>query len=239
MYRETSGRSVAKALSYRLSGSLTTVLVAYLFTREAGLALTIGGLDVVFKLAVYFIHERIWNKIRFGRHEVKPIVVWITGLSGSGKTSIAAKVTERLRAMHFHVEHLDGDTVRQLFPSTGFSKHDVDEHIRRVGYLASKLEAHGVFVVASFISPYGESRDFVRGLCRNFVLVHLATPVEVCEKRDTQGLFAKARRGEISHFPGVDLIYEPPSNPSLVLDTSVVSVDDAVDRLMVELNARL
>ena|SRR5436190_1933424 len=239
MYKETASRSVAKTITYRLSGSLTTVLIAYLFTGRAGLALTIGGLDVVFKLVVYFLHERLWDKIRFGKHEVKPVVVWITGLSGSGKTSIAAMVAERLRAMHFHVEHLDGDSVRQLFPATGFTKPDVEEHIRRVGYLASKLEQNGVFVVASFISPYSESRDFVRTLCRDFVLVHLSTPVEVCEQREKRGLYAKARRGEISHFPGVDLKYDPPLNPSLVLDTSKISLESSVERIMAELSPRL
>ncbi len=239
MYKETAGRSIAKALSYRLSGSLTTVLIAYLFIGRAGIAFTIGALDVAFKLTVYFLHERVWDRIRFGKHEVKPVVIWITGLSGSGKTSLAAEVTRRLQSMHYHVEHLDGDTVRQLFPDTGFTRHDVEEHIRRVGYLASKLEQHGVFVVASFISPYHESRAFVRSLCRNFILVHLSTPVEVCELRETRGLFAKARRGELSNFPGVDLQYETPPDAHLVLDTSNVSLGDAVNSLMNAVTLRI
>ena len=95
-------------------------------------------------------------------------MLWFTGLSGSGKSTIAARV-EELDRRGGPVEYLDGDAIREIFPATGFTREDRDEHIRRVGYLASRLERHGVTVVASFVSPYRESRDFVRGLCRDFV----------------------------------------------------------------------
>ena len=239
MYKETSSRSVAKAISYRITGSLTTVLIAYFLTGRVSVALTIAGLDVVVKIGVYFLHERLWDKIHFGKKEIKPFVVWITGLAASGKTSIAKLVTERLKTMNYHVEHLDGDTVRQLFPATGFTRPEVEEHIKRVGHLASRLEQNGVFVVASFISPFNESREFIRDLCGNFILVHLSTPAEECEKRDTRGLYARARRGEIRHFAGVDLEYESPVDAHVVLDTSRLSLDAAVDRIMAELNKHI
>ena len=109
--------------------------------------------------------------------------------------------------------------MRDIFPATGFTRPERDAHIRRVGYLASTLEKNGVFVVASFVSPYEASRQFVRSLCSNFVEVYVATPLEECERRDVKGLYARARRGEIANFTGIDDPYEPPASPELVIDT--------------------
>ena len=159
-------------------------------------------------------------------------MIWFTGLSGSGKSTVAHWVAEKLRADGRAVEMLDGDAIRAVFPMTGFTKPERDAHVRRVGYLASRLEFHGVTVVASLVSPYRESRDFIRGLCRDFVEVHVSTPIEECERRDVKGLYAKARRGEIQSFTGVDDPYEPPVSPELVLDTSRMSVEDAGKRVI-------
>src|SRR6476661_5805797 len=101
-------------------------------------------------------------------------VLWFTGLSGSGKSTVASRVAEMLKCRGTDVEYLDGDAIRSVFPMTGFTREERNEHVRRTGFLASRLEAHGVTVVASFVSPYRESRDFVRGLCRNFVEIYVA-----------------------------------------------------------------
>jgi adenylylsulfate kinase len=159
------------------------------------------------------------------RRRLHPAVVWLTGLSGAGKSTIAAEVCRRLERRRLRVEWLDGDKIRDLFP-TGFTRPERDTHIRRVGYLASVLERHGVFVIASLVSPYAESRDFVRGLCRNFVEVHVATDLAECERRDVKGLYARARRGEIRNFTGIDDPYEPPARPELVIRPGA-SVEDA------------
>ncbi|MGH7321999.1 MAG: adenylyl-sulfate kinase [Candidatus Rokuibacteriota bacterium] len=153
-------------------------------------------------------------------------MLWFTGLSGSGKSTIARRVYEALLARGLKVEHLDGDAVRDLFP-TGFTKAERDVHIRRMGHLASRLEHHGVSVVASFVSPYTEARDYARRLCRNFVEVYVSTPLEECERRDAKGLYARARRGEIRNFTGIDDPYEPPERPELTIDTRETSVDKA------------
>ena len=166
-------------------------------------------------------------------------VVWFTGLSGSGKSSVAQWVAAELRSQGLPVETLDGDVIRRVFPNTGFSKSERDTHIRRAGYFASRLEFHGVTVIASFVSPDRESRDFVRDLCRNFVEVHVATPLEECERRDVKGLYAKARRGDIRDFAGISDPYEPPVSPELVVDTSLMSVEEAGRRVMDLLTARL
>jgi adenylyl-sulfate kinase len=165
-------------------------------------------------------------------------VVWFTGLSGSGKTTISRHVAADLKAHGAKVEALDGDAVRDVLPTTGFTRSERDEHIRRAGYMASRLEQHGVFVLASFVSPYRESRQFVRGLCRNFIEVYVSTPLEECERRDIKGLYARARRGEIANFTGIDDPYEAPIAPELVLDTTKLGVDEAGARVLTLLRSR-
>lgn len=160
-----------------------------------------------------------------------PCVLWFTGLSGAGKSTIADLVAAELRRRGHPVERLDGDTVRGMFPGTGFSREERNEHVRRIGFLASTLERHGVFVVASFISPYEESRRFVRGLCRQFVEVFVDTPLEECERRDVKGLYARARRGEVAQFTGITDAYEPPTQPELTLDTTGMTPDGAAQRV--------
>ena len=162
----------------------------------------------------------------------QPAVIWLTGLSGSGKSTIAERLVEEIRDLGVKVEHLDGDQVREVFPGTGFTKEARDMHIRRIGFTASKLEKNGVFVVASFISPYRESRDFVRRCCRNYKEIYLSTPLEVCEQRDPKGLYARARNGEIRNFTGIDDPYEIPENPLLKLDTSNISVEESVEAVL-------
>ena len=155
-------------------------------------------------------------------------VLWFTGLSGSGKSTIATRVHEALVRGGVDVEYVDGDALREGFPSTGFTRAEREEHLRRTGYMASRLAAHGVTVVASFVSPYRESRDFIRRLCPGFVEIYVATPLDECERRDVKGLYARARRGEIRNFTGIDDPYEAPERPELTLDTRVLSVDQAV-----------
>jgi 3'(2'), 5'-bisphosphate nucleotidase len=159
-------------------------------------------------------------------------VLWFTGLSGSGKSTIARRVVAELEAAGERVEYLDGDAIRELFPTTGFSRPERDAHIRRVGWLASRLEHHGVTVVTSLVSPYVESRRFVRSLCRRFVEIWISTPFEECARRDPKGLYARARAGEIRNFTGLDDPYEPPPNAELVIDTTDVTVDQAVVRVL-------
>jgi adenylylsulfate kinase len=155
-----------------------------------------------------------------------------TGLSGSGKSTIAARVVEQLKQQGRKVEYLDGDNIRDIFPATGFTRPERDSHIRRVGFVASRLEAHGVIAVTSLVSPYRDSRDFVRGLSRNFIEIWVSTPYEECERRDIKGLYAKARRGEVKNFTGLDDPYEPPARPDLEIDTRNVPVEAAVQKVL-------
>jgi adenylylsulfate kinase len=232
MYIETRARSLVKTISWRVAGTAVTAVLVFLFTKKLGVALAIGGFEAAGKLVVYFFHERAWNRISFGRRAIKPSVIWFTGLSGSGKSTIAQKVVGELQAQGFKTEYLDGDMLRQIFPRTGFSRQDREDHVKRAGFLASRLENQGIFVVASLISPYQSSRNEVRQLCRNFLEVYVSTPLEICEKRDPKGLYAKARRGEIKNFTGIDDPYEIPTRPELVIDTSQIDLQGASDLVL-------
>ena len=148
--------------------------------------------------------------------------IWFTGLSGSGKSSTAEVLTVLLMEHGRQVTVLDGDVVRtNLSKGLGFSKEDRDTNIRRIGFVVSEIVRHGGVVIAAAISPYKATRDDVRNVvgADRFIEVFVNTPLEVCEARDTKGMYAKARRGEIKDFTGIDDPYEAPENPEIELDT--------------------
>lgn len=238
MFIEQKRRSVIKTISWRIWATLTTVALVFLFVGEVKIALSIGAIEVLLKMVLYFAHERFWNKITFGKKEIDPAVFWFTGLSGSGKSTLSENFYAYLKKKGLRVEHLDGDSVRDIFPKTGFTKEDRDRHIKRIGFLASKLEKNGVIVIASFIAPYQETRDFVRNLCNNFIEVHVATPLDVCEKRDVKGLYKKVRNGEIKNFTGIDDPYEIPENPEIIIDTTNMEIEDSVNEVINYFNTR-
>lgn len=161
--------------------------------------------------------------------EARPgAVIWLTGLSGAGKTTISRALGQALTARGHAVELLDGDVLRQLMPGTGFSAEERDRHVRRTGVMASRLAHHGVTVVAALISPTAAARNFVRSMCPRFVEVYVSTPLEECERRDPKQLYARARRGDIQEFTGVSAPYEPPVDAEVVIDTRICSVDASV-----------
>src|SRR5918992_5783502 len=140
-------------------------------------------------------------------------VIWFTGLSGSGKTTIAHIVEDKLLVAGVPVEILDGDVVREnLSKGLGFSKEDRDINIRRIAFVAHLLQRNGVFVITAAISPYEALRNEARVMIKDFVEVFADAPLEVCEERDVKGLYAKARAGEIKGFTGIDDPYEAPEN---------------------------
>jgi adenylylsulfate kinase len=160
-------------------------------------------------------------------------VLWLTGLSGAGKSTVAAKLGPALAERGHRVELLDGDEVRtNLCQGLGFSREDRDTNIARIGYVAGKLAKHGVAVLVAAISPYRQARDRVRAEVDNFVEIHVAAPVSTCAERDVKGLYAKALAGEIKHFTGVSDPYEPPLAPEIVLHTEAETVDESVEQVV-------
>lgn len=148
-------------------------------------------------------------------------VVWFTGLSGTGKTTLAKLLVPLFTKDSLEVEHIDGDELRDLFPEVGFARSDRELHIKRVAHTASLLEKHNVVTITSLISPYESSRNFAKSICKNFFEIYLSTPLEVCEKRDPKGLYLKARSGVIKNFTGIGDVYEIPKTPFLNLNTEI------------------
>jgi adenylylsulfate kinase len=161
--------------------------------------------------------------------------IWLTGLSGSGKSTIAVAAEKALVERGHLAYVLDGDNIRHgLNKNLGFSPADRTENIRRIAEVAKLFTDSGVLVLTSFISPYRADRDAARALFApgDFVEVHVAASVETCEGRDVKGLYKKARAGEIPEFTGISAPYEAPEKPELVLDTNQLSVEESVLRLV-------
>lgn len=166
------------------------------------------------------------------------VTIWFTGLSGSGKSTIARALEAELRQRGCQLEVLDGDVVRtNLTKGLGFSKEDRDENIRRIGFVSHLLTRNGVVVLVSAISPYREARDTVRDRIGDFVEVFVDAPLNVCEDRDVKGLYKKARAGEIKQFTGIDDPYEAPLNPEVHCYTDRQSVEESVAQVISQLEA--
>nr|ADN14186.1 adenylylsulfate kinase [Gloeothece verrucosa PCC 7822] len=160
------------------------------------------------------------------------VTIWLTGLSGAGKTTITNALEQRLREEDYPLEVLDGDVVRtNLTKGLGFSKEDRDENIRRIGFVANLLTRHGVFVLVSAISPYREIREQVKEKIGDFVEVFVNAPLTVCESRDVKGLYKRARAGEIKSFTGIDDPYEPPLNPEVECRTDIEDLEESVNKI--------
>ena len=159
-------------------------------------------------------------------------VIWFTGLSGSGKSTIANAVEQHLVSHNIHTYLLDGDNVRKgLNNNLSFSPEDRTENIRRIGEVANLMVDAGLVVLASFVSPYAKDREEVQQIvgASNYIEVFVNTSVEECERRDTKGLYAKARAGEILNFTGINAPYEAPVEPHIEIDTTQTSIEEAVE----------
>lgn len=166
------------------------------------------------------------------------LVIWLTGLSSAGKSTLGEELFDRLRAAGRKVEMLDGDIVRRrLSKDLGFSKRDRDENIRRIGFVAELLSKHGVMVIVSAISPYRAIRDEVRARIPSFVEVYVNAPIEVCEHRDVKGLYRKARAGELRGFTGIDDPYEPPLQPEVECRTDLETVEESTQKILARIGA--
>ena len=172
----------------------------------------------------------------------KGLVIWLTGLSGAGKTTLARALTQKILDEGLRVEVLDGDEVREnLSKGLGFSKEDRDTNIRRIGFVARLLARNGIVVLASAISPYRQSRDDVRNSVETdgsrFVEVFVRCPIESLVERDVKGLYKRALSGEIKNFTGISDPYEEPVSPECLVDSSTQSVDESAGVILAHLSA--
>jgi adenylyl-sulfate kinase len=170
-----------------------------------------------------------------------PQLIWFTGLSGSGKSTIADHLERVLNAKGLHTMNLDGDALRLgLNADLGFSEADRTENIRRTAQVGKLLTDAGLIVLAALVSPFEKDRQHIKEAVGSdrFLEIHVSTPLETCEQRDVKGLYAKARRGEISHFTGISSPYEIPRNPDLSIDTTDTSIEEAVKQILDLLHQR-
>jgi adenylylsulfate kinase len=166
----------------------------------------------------------------------KGVTVWLTGLSGAGKTTISSHISQDLRALGYKIEVLDGDVIRlHLSGDLGFSKQDRDTNIRRIGFVAHLLTRNDVIVIVAAIAPYRELREEVRQRIGDFVEVFVDSPLAVCEERDLKGLYKKARAGLLKGFTGIDDPYEAPLNAEVVCHTDRESVGESSMKVLAKL----
>ncbi len=229
MYKETNKRSIVKGISWRVVATTTTILIVYLFFGRLDLAVVAGVIETVFKIALYWAHERVWHKVRWGRQKIEPFNLWFTGLPLSGKTTIADKVYEELKKLDIPLERIDSKDIRELIPDIGYTREDRNRHMKRIGHLIKTLQNNSVSTVCSFVSPYRESRKAIREMVKNNVVVYVKADIETCKKRDYKGVYEKAFKGELQNFSGVNDVYEEPQHAEIVIDTDNLSVDEAVE----------
>jgi len=228
VYRETNRRSIAKGISWRLAATTTTIIIVYVFFGRLDLAIAAGVLETILKVALYWAHERAWFKIKWGRKKIEPFNVWFTGLPMSGKSTIADGVYQELQKLDIPLERLDSKDIHSLIPNVGFDRMDRNRHMYRVGHLIKTLQNNSISTVASFISPYSESRKAIRKMVKNNIMVYVKADIESCKLRDYKGVYEKALSGEIQNFTGISDVYEEPQHAEIVLDTDKLSVEESV-----------
>ncbi|MEA1953761.1 MAG: adenylyl-sulfate kinase [Campylobacterota bacterium] len=232
MYRETNQRSIVKGISWRVVATSTTIAIVYIFFDRLDLAIAAGMIETVLKVGLYWMHERAWFKVRWGKKKIEPFNLWFTGLPLSGKTTIADKVYTELEKLDIPIERIDSKDIRELIPGIGYSRDDRNRHMHRIGNLIRTLQKNSISTVASFVSPYKESRKAIREMVKNNIVVYVKTDIETCKERDYKGSYAKALSGEYKNFSGINDVYEEPKHAEITIDTDTMSADEATELIV-------
>ena len=252
-------RHIFKTVTWRILATMITIILAWLISGDVSIALQIGLWEVFIKMLVYYYHERIWFKyFRFKKkikrqenifqqsikidrkekeklYEQKPKVIWMTGLSGSGKSAIANTTEQLLHSKGYKTYILDGDNVRWgLNADLTFSKKDREENIRRVSEVAKLFADSGIIVITAFISPYDSTRKMAKDIIGedDYVEVYVDTTLDTCIRRDTKGLYKKARSGLIKNFTGISDPFESPVNPEIIISTDKLTIAESVNMII-------
>jgi len=227
MFKETNTRSIVKGISWRFVATSTTIIIVYVFFGRLDLAIAAGMIETVLKIALYWGHERIWFKIRWGKKRIEPFNLWFTGLPLSGKSTVANLVYEELKKLDIPIERIDSKDIREMMPNIGYSREDRNRHMHRIGHLIRTLQNNSISTVASFVSPYRESRKAIRTMVKNNIVVYIKASVETCKARDYKGVYEKALAGELQNFSGVNDVYEEPKHAEIVIESEKMSAQEA------------
>jgi len=226
---DSKRRSFWKAITWRLFAILLLAVVTFITTGNIKTTSLITLCYHSIQVFMFFIHERMWNFIKWGK--TKGMFIQMTGLSGAGKTTLARAVEKRLKTKGFKIEIIDGDEYREgLCNDLGFSKEDRNTNIRRLGFVGKVLSRNNVITIMSAINPYEDLRNELRISCDAFT-VYISCPVETCIERDVKGLYKKALAGEIKNFTGISDPFEEPVYADLVIETNELSFDTSVEQL--------
>ncbi|WP_333804630.1 adenylyl-sulfate kinase [Sulfurospirillum sp.] len=232
MLKETNIRSVVKGITYRVAGTCTTMLIVFLFVGRLDLAFYTGLAETFSKIGLYWLHERVWLKVRWGRKKIEPFNIWLTGLPLCGKTTVGDLVHQKLRQLDIPLERIDSKDIRELIPDIGFTRNSRNQHLHRVGHLICTLQKNAISTVASFVSPYEESREIIANMVKNNIIVYIKADIETCKKRDYKHVYEKAICGEYQNFTGISDVYEEPKHADIVIDTDEVSAEEAAEHII-------
>jgi len=231
MYIETNKRSLIKGVSWRLMATTTTIIIVYLFFGQLDLAIMAGALETVAKIFLYYLHERGWNKIDYGKKRIEPFNLWIIGLPLSGKKVLADKVYEQLLSLKIPLERIESREVRKLLPEIGYERDDRILHIKRVGFLIKKLQRHSVSTICSFVSPYQEARDAVNEMTENYLEVYIDSDPEQYKTIQEAGFIESIDHTQLEDLNRISEDYDKPCNPKIVIKPNE-NLDEAVDRIV-------
>ena len=268
-------RHIIKTITWRLIGTMDTMFMGWLISGDPTVGLKIGGFELVTKMGLYYIHERLWHRTDFGLIEMveeldqeevvtsqniykqeyevsrssrnannghNSFMVLFTGLSGSGKSTICNLIERELNQRNIKTYLLDGDNVRLgINKDLGFSEEDRSENLRRIAEISKLFVDSGTVVLAAFVSPLKTDRKMIGEIVgeNDFVEVFVNTPLEECEKRDVKGLYAKARRGEIQNFTGINAPYEKPDDPQIEVSTVGRNPEECAKEVFEKLKEKL
>jgi len=221
-----------KAFSWRFFATTTTIIIVFVFFGRLDLAIAAGIFESVSKILIYFVHERLWHKIKFGKKRIEPFVIWFTGVPLSGKTTLADMVFDKISKYDFPMERIDSKDVREFIPQIGYERPDRVRHLKRIEHLICTLQKNSISVVSSFITPYVESRQSLRKHTTNYIEVYVKASAENVRKRDKKNIYAKAESGEIKNFTGVSDVFEEPINPEITIDTDIMTPEEAADMIV-------
>lgn len=231
---DNKARALIKAISWRVIASLVLGFLTWLITGSLAIVGALVVLHNMVQVFVYFLHERVWNSISWGK--TKGLFIQMTGMSGAGKTTISRQAAKILRSRGYRVELIDGDEYRQnITKDLGFSKEDRIENIRRLGFIGRILARNNVISIMSTINPYKSARQELTR--QNAKTVYIKCSLSELKKRDPKGLYQRALLPKddpnyLDNFTGISDPYQAPSDPDLILDTEYESVDSCVTRLV-------